>query len=429
MYRGDTSNANRYREQSDRRDTTNADRCRAESDRVYRVDTSYADRYRGQSDKRDTYNADRYNAHDDTAQRGDMYNADRYTDRRVDFYADGYRAQSDSVYRGNTSDADRHKVQSDIVYRGDTPYADSLREQTDPVYRGNPIDMDRYRECERHEKQLKEQIQCGNTVKHQMRDNGRQFENVYSGDIRERGETASWRENIGQVENRTVRFKQENQEQRYDRNDRSYVNSPGQDRYNEVDYMDAYAHQRSLDRERREVQLKREQLILEKEELLRKKEMELDRKETWLRFQAEIQRQIQTENQNDQELRNREKTAEEKYLLLKRRDQELKNVEQTLVHDRQKLTESMKQESPRLIDKKGCTVDGINFEDGIGNDSSTRRKETKEIGIETDVPEKSPFFPKFPLEMIQYRKMSVASRHGNLKFLVLSEKVLHIPTK
>ena len=150
-----------------------------------------------------------------------------------------------------------------------------------------------------------------------------------------------------------------------------------------------------LDKERQELQRKREQMILEKEEMLHNKEIELDRKEKWLRHQAEMQQQIKTANQYEEELNKREISAEEKLFILRRREQQLDRVEQTLMIGKQKQPESTLVEIPSHTEKKECIAEGLSFETVVDNDSSTRRKETKDIGIETDVPEKSQFFPKF----------------------------------
>ena len=88
-------------------------------------------------------------------------------------------------------------------------------------------------------------------------------------------------------------------------------------------------------------------MILEKEEMLHNKEIEFDRKEKWLRQQAEMQQQIKTANHYEEELNKRKISAEEKLFILRRREQQLDRVEQTLMTDKQKQPESTLVESKR----------------------------------------------------------------------------------
>ena len=60
----------------------------------------------------------------------------------------------------------------------------------------------------------------------------------------------------------------------------------------------------------------------------------------------------------------------------------------------------------------------------MNTESSMKRKETKDIEIETDVPEKSHSFPNFLhfLAMNQSRKMKAAFQNGSMKYYILLKK-------
>ena len=158
--------------------------------------------------------------------------------------------------------------------------------------------------------------------------------------------------------------------------------------------------------------------------MLRKKEIELDRREKWLRHQAEMQHRIQNADPYDEELNSRERELEEKLLILKRREQEIKRIEQTLIPVKQERPESILCIAQTNHEDKEFMQDTTKPIVNMNTDSNIRRKETKDIGIETDVPEKSQSFPNFLhfLGMNQSRKMKAASQNGSMKYSVLLKK-------
>ena len=151
----------------------------------------------------------------------------------------------------------------------------------------------------------------------------------------------------------------------------------------------------------------------------RKKEIELDRREKWLRHQAEMQQRIQNADPYDEELNSREREFEEKLLILKRREQEIKRIEQTLIPVKQERPESILCIAQTNHEDKEFMQDTTKPIVNMNTDSNIRRKETKDIGIETDVPEKSQFFPKFSTFSGDEPKQKNESSFSEWKYEVL----------